>query len=114
MPFREFLSPRNSKELSSIHPVEEFTRSQIRISVSRMTIDQRQLDDAAEDQNGSLAEGLGGTIKSVLNNPVLPSEFDLFAPICARHRKWDFANKNPIPFAKAWKPFQSSHTVGDL
>ena len=106
--------PRNSKELVVVHLVEEFTRAQIRISVSDMKIDQRELEDAAAAQHGSLTEGLTGTIRSVLNNPVLPSELDLFAPICARDRKWDFVNKNPVSFAKAWKPFQSSHTVGVL
>jgi hypothetical protein len=44
-----------------------------------MKTDQRELDDAAEAQKGSLAEGLTGMVKSVLNNPVLPSEFDFFA-----------------------------------
>ena len=101
----------NTKGVSSVSLVEEFTQSQIRISVSNMKIDERELDDAAQAQNGSLTEGLTGTIEAVLNNPVLPSEFDLFAPICARDRKWEFANRNPVPFAKAWKGFQVSHSI---
>ena len=76
-----------------------------------MKIDERELDDAAEAQNGSLTEGLTGTIKLALNNPVLPSEFDLFAPPCVQERKWEFANRNPVPFAKAWKGFQVSHPI---
>jgi len=106
--------PRNSKELAGIHPVEEFTRTQIHIIVLRMKIDQRELDDAAEAQNGSLTEGLTGTIKSALNNPVLPSEFDLFAPPCVHERKLEFANRNSVPFAKAWRGFQVSHLIGEL
>jgi len=76
-----------------------------------MKIDQRELDDAAEAQNGSLTEGLTGTLESALNNPVLPSEFDLFAPPCVHERKWEFTNRNPVPFAKAWKGFQVSHPI---
>jgi len=38
----------------------------------------RELDDAADAQQASFAEGVTGTFKSVLNNPVLPSEFDFF------------------------------------
>jgi len=76
-----------------------------------MKIDQRELDDAAEAQNGPLAEGLAGTLKSALNNPVLPSEFDLFAPPCAHERKREFANSNPVPFATAWNGFQVSHPI---
>ena len=104
MMFRECLSPRNSKELTSVHLVEQFTRSQIRIRVSRMKIDQRELDDAAEAQNGSLAEGLTGTTGSLLNNPVLPSQFELLAPKSARARKRQFLTRPPQPFAKAWRP----------
>ena len=45
-----------------------------------MKIDcEREFDDAADAQQGSFAEGLTGTFKSVLDNPVLPSEFDIFA-----------------------------------
>ena len=40
---------------------------------------EREFDDAANAQQGSFAEGLTGTFKSVLGNPVLPSEFDFFA-----------------------------------
>ena len=76
-----------------------------------MEIDQRELDAAAEAQNGFLTEGLTGMSKSVLNNPVLPSEFDLFAPPCVHERKWDFGNRNPVPFATAWKGFHVSHPI---
>jgi hypothetical protein len=76
-----------------------------------MKVDRRELDNVAETQNGSLTEGLTGTIESVLNNPVLPSEFDLFVPPCGHERKWEFANRNPVPFAKAWKGFRVSHSI---
>jgi len=78
-----------------------------------MKIDERELDDAAEAQNGSLTEGLIGTIKAVINNPVLPSEFDPFAPASAMKRKWEFTNRNPLPFAKAWRGLrnQSVHSI---
>jgi hypothetical protein len=45
-----------------------------------MKIDcEREFEDAAEAQQGSFGEGLTGTFKSIINNPVLPSEFDFFA-----------------------------------
>jgi hypothetical protein len=70
----------NSKELSAVHLVEEFTLPPIRASVLRMKIDcEREFEDAAEAQQGSFGEGLTGTFKSIINNPVLPSEFDFFA-----------------------------------
>jgi hypothetical protein len=47
LPYISF-SPRNSKELASVHLVEEFTRSVIRISVLLMKMDRRNFDDAAE------------------------------------------------------------------
>ncbi len=68
-----------------------------------MKVDQRELDDAAGAQNDSLSEGLTATNKSALNNPVLPSEFDLFAPPCVHERKWEFASSHPGPFGKAWR-----------
>jgi hypothetical protein len=40
---------------------------------------ERKCDDAEDAQQASFAEGLTGTFNSVLNNPVLPSEFDFFA-----------------------------------
>ena len=44
-----------------------------------MKIDcEREFDDAADAQQGSFDEGLTGTFESVLDNPVLPSEFDSF------------------------------------
>jgi len=76
-----------------------------------MKIDVREFDDAENDQTGPLSEGLTGTFESVLNNPVLPLEFDLSAPPCVHGRKWEFANRNPVPFAKAWKGFQASHPI---
>lgn len=76
--------PHNAKGLLGAHLVEEFTRSMICVSVSLMKIDQREFDDAAEAQKGSLAEGLTGTTGSVLNNPVLTSQFELLAPTSAR------------------------------
>jgi hypothetical protein len=76
-----------------------------------MKIDERELDNAGKAQNGSLSEGLTGTIESLLNNPVLPSEFDLFAPPGVHERRWEFASRNPAPFAKAWRGFQVSHSI---
>jgi hypothetical protein len=40
---------------------------------------EREFDDAADAQQGSSAEGSTGTFKSVLDNPVLSSEFAFFA-----------------------------------
>ena len=57
--------------------------------------------DNANDQRDFLAEGLAGTGKSKLHNPVLPSEFDLIDPRPAAKHKWEFANGNPAPLAKA-------------
>ena len=74
----------------------------------------RGLGAAANDEAASSTEGLTGTVKSVLNNPVLPSEFDLSAATSARKRKWEFANSNPAPFGKAWKAFQSLHLINAL
>jgi hypothetical protein len=70
----------NPKELPAVHLVEEFTVPSGRASVSRMKIDcEREFDDAADARQGSFAEGVTGTFESVLDNPVLPSEFDFFA-----------------------------------
>jgi hypothetical protein len=96
--------PLNSKELLSIHLVEEFTRPQIHLTVSSMKIDGREFDGAVDAQGDSHAECLTG---SVLVNPVLPSEFDLLPCTSASGRKWEFANSNPPPFRKARKGFQS-------
>ena len=75
-----------------------------------MKIDQHEFDDAVEAQKGSLTEGLA--TGSVLNNPVLPSQFELLASTsAARARKWQFAHRSPVPFDKAWKGFHSSHTI---
>ncbi len=63
--------------------------------------------DNANHQGDPLAEGLAGTGRSKLHNPVLPSEFDLFDPVPAVKHKWDFANRNLVPFAKVWRGFQS-------
>jgi len=64
-----------------------------------MKIDLCEFLDAAEAPNGSPVEGLTGTIKSVLYNPVLLSEFDLFAPTQLHERKWEFAKSHQYPFA---------------
>ncbi len=97
-------SPRNSKELVIVHLVEEFTGAQIRISVLRMKIeDGRKFGDAEDAQQGSLGEPSTRVANSALGNPVLPSEFDLFAPRSQGERKWQFASGHPGPFGKAWK-----------
>jgi hypothetical protein len=48
-----------------------------------MKIERREFDDATEVQKSFLTEGLTGTTGSVLNNPVLPSQFDLLASTSA-------------------------------
>jgi len=63
-----------------------------------MKIDQCEFLDAVEALNGCPAEGLTGEIKSVIHNPVPPSEFDLFAPTQFHKRKWEFAKSHPYPF----------------
>ena len=63
--------------------------------------------DSADQQGDALAEGSAGTGRSTLHNPVLPSEFDLFDPVPAAKHKWDFANRNLAPSAKAGRGFQS-------
>jgi len=67
--------------------------------------------DPQNDQSGSFPEALAQTSKSALNNPVLPPGCDLFAPTSAQKLKWEFTNRNPVPFAKAWKGFHSSHAI---
>jgi hypothetical protein len=57
--------------------------------------------DNVNNQMDFLAEGLTASCESVLHNPVLPSEFDLFDPRPAAKHKWEFANGNPAPLAKA-------------
>ena len=89
--------PLNSKELFSIHLVEEFTRPRIHLIVSSMKIERREFDRSADAQTDSHAEGLTGSLKSVLVNPVLPSEFDLLAWTSAPGQKREFANSNSIP-----------------
>ena len=69
---------------------------------------------AANDEAASLTEGLTGTLKSVLNNPVLPSDFDLLVPKRTGKRNWEFASSNPVPFRKAWKGFQTLHPIKAL
>jgi hypothetical protein len=91
--------PLNSKELFSIHLVEEFTRLEAHLTVSSMKIDRREFDRAADAQADSRAEYLTGTLKSVLVNPVLPSEFDLLGWTSAPAQKWEFANSNLLPQA---------------
>ena len=103
--------PLNPKGLLSIHLVEEFTRPQLHLTVSSMKIDRREFDWAVDAQGDSHAECLTGTLKSVLVNPVLPSEFDRVARASARKRKWEFANSHPVPFRKAWKGFRTLHPI---
>ena len=57
--------------------------------------------------------GLTESFQSMLNNPVLPSAFELPAFPVASKRKWNFPNRNPIHFQKAWNYLrgQSSHLL---
>jgi len=48
-----------------------------------------EFDDAKTDLKGPLADDLTGTLKTVLNNPVLPSEFDLFDTACHQNEGKD-------------------------
>ena len=57
--------------------------------------------DNVNNQRDCLTEGLTASCKSVLHNPVLPSGFDLLDPGPAAKHKWEFANRNPAPLAKA-------------
>ena len=57
--------------------------------------------DNTNNQMDFLAEGLTAPCESVLHNPVLPSEFDLFDPVPPAKHKWEFANGNPASLAKA-------------
>ena len=59
--------------------------------------------DNANHQVDALADGLAGISKSVLENPVLPSEFALFGPAFAVNENHKFANTNRVPFAKQEK-----------
>ena len=61
--------------------------------------------DKENHQGDALAEGLAGSGRSKLHNPVWPSEFDLFDPAVKHNR--DFANRNLVPFAKVWRGLQS-------
>jgi hypothetical protein len=67
-------------------------------------------NDAENDQPGSLTEGLTGTLRSTLNNPVLPSEFHLPAETAASKDKWEFMNRNRVPFAKGWRGLRVQST----
>ena len=69
--------------------------------------------DNANNQGDFLTEGLTATFKTVLNNPVLPSEFDLVDPASGLKHKWRCANGNHVPFAKARRGFQPSRAVVD-
>ena len=69
---------------------------------------------AANAEAISLTEGLTGTVKSVLDNPVLPSDFSLLVPKRPGKHDWEFASGNPVPFRKAWKGFQSLHPIKAL
>ena len=70
-------------------------------SLARALQASSESDAAEKDQKGSRPEGLTGTLKSELHNPVLPSEFDLLDPRPAAKHKCEFANGNPAPLAKA-------------
>ena len=67
-------------------------------------------NDAENDQPGSLTEGLTGTLRSTLNNPVLPSEFHLPAEAPASKHKWEFMNRNRVPFAEGWRGMRIQST----
>ena len=55
--------------------------------------------DNVNNQKDFLAEGLTASCKSVLHNPVLPSEFDLLEPRPEANHKWGLANGNPEQLA---------------
>ena len=57
--------------------------------------------DNVNNQRDFLTEGLTASCKSLLHNPVLPSEFDLLDPRPAAKHKWEFENGNPAPLTKA-------------
>ena len=63
--------------------------------------------DNANNQGDFLTEGLTATFKTVLNNLVLPSEFELVDGTSALKHKWEFANGNRVPFAKTRRGFHS-------
>ena len=69
--------------------------------------------DSANNQGDFLTEGLTATFKTVLNNPVLPSEFGLVDPTSPLKHKWRCANCNHVPFAKARRGFQPSRADVD-
>jgi hypothetical protein len=71
-------------------------------------------DGAEKDQKDFFTDGLTGTLKSALLNPVLPSEFDLLALTLVVKHKWQFANRNLVTFAMARKSSQSWDTIGEL
>jgi hypothetical protein len=54
-----------------------------------------------------LAEGSIGTSESFLGNAVLPPEFNLSVPTRAPKRKWEFTDRNPVPFARAWQAMKN-------
>ena len=66
--------------------------------------------DSANNQGDFLTEGLTATFKTVLNNPVLPSGFDLVDPTSALKHKWEFANGNRVPIAEARRGLPSYST----
>ena len=69
--------------------------------------------DSANNQGDFLTEGLTATFKTVLNNPVLPSEFGLVDPTSPLKHNWRCANGNHVPFARARRGFQPSRAVVD-
>ena len=50
----------------------------------------------SKHQENFLAKGLTGTSNTVLNNPVLPSDFDLLDRACAVRPEWEFAGRDPV------------------
>ena len=71
----------------------------------------KERQEATEFENATnegtfLADGITRAFTRVLNNPVLPSEFDLVDPTSAMKHKWEFANGNRGPFAKARRGLQ--------
>lgn len=57
--------------------------------------------DSTNHQGDAFVEGLAGTSRSELHNPILPAEFDLFDPAPAAKHRWEFANGNPASLTKA-------------
>jgi hypothetical protein len=61
-------------------------------------------DDAGRD---FLTDGSIGTSGPSIANSVLPPEFNLPVPTRAPKRKWEFTDRNPVPFARAWRAMKN-------